>query len=519
MYKVLLVDDERIITDGMAKVIDWESIGTTLIGTARNGIEAFSVIEQKQPDIVISDIKMPGMNGLELVEKVNSVFPHIRFILLSGFSEFDYAKQAMAYGVKHYLLKPCNEHSIMNAVTELCEELTQRQKREQFVQQMKVTLESVMPYAKEQMLKEIVTNQYENKDLGYYHKLFQLDLHSIKVRLVLFQLEGEFHFEHIFAIKNIVEHILASYILSCTVGQNVLLLIEDEDDTLNFHRQIENIKKTYFQYYQLDCTIAISDEGSISHANKLYKEALDCLAYRFYLNEGGIITTKDISNPCNLAEGDFYFDDQNFCRLVKSGSWEDVKKEISTFINHLIYLKLDIHTTKSYVIQLFNSMIRLCEAEQMNKYLVQLTVLLEMETIQTMKTFFESVAQEITSMFYNQNRKKHSAIINKVIEIIDKHIGNQHLSLHWVANEMLYMNADYLGKLFKKETGEKFSNYLTKQRIEMAIKLIEKENDVKVFEIAEKIGYGENPQYFSQVFKKHTGYTPSEYKRESLQGQ
>ncbi|WP_066053596.1 response regulator [Robertmurraya korlensis] len=518
MYKVLLVDDERIITDGMSKVIDWESIGTNLMGTARNGIEAFSVIEQKQPDIVISDIKMPGMNGLELVEKVNSVFPDIRFILLSGFSEFDYAKQAMAYGVKHYLLKPCNEHSIMDAVTELCEELTQRQNREQFVNKMKVTLESVMPYAKEQMLKEIVTNQYENKDLDYYHKLFQLDLHSSNVRMVLFQLEGEFQFEQMFAIKNIAEHIFDSFILSCTVGQTVLFLIEDSVDTRNLHNQIEKIKKTFFQYYRMDCTIAITDEGNIRHANKLYKEALDCLAYRFYLNEGGIITSKDISNPYGFAEGDFYFDDQKFCRLVKSGSWEDVKKEISTFINHLIYLKLDIHTTKSYVIQLFNAMIRLCEATEMNKYLAQLTILLEMETIQSMKAFFESVAEEITFLFYNQNKNKHSAIINKVFEIIEKHIGNQHLSLHWVANEMLYMNADYLGKLFKKETGEKFSNYITKQRIELAIELIEKENDVKVFELAEKIGYGDNPQYFSQVFKKHTGYTPSEYKKESLQG-
>ncbi|MEH6992891.1 helix-turn-helix domain-containing protein, partial [Neobacillus drentensis] len=132
--------------------------------------------------------------------------------------------------------------------------------------------------------------------------------------------------------------------------------------------------------------------------------------------------------------------------------------------------------------------------------------------------FFESVAQVITLSFFEHNNNKHSTIINKVIETINQYIGNQNLSLHWVANEMLYMNADYLGKLFKKETGEKFSNYITRLRIELAINLIEKENDVKVFEIAEKIGYGENPQYFSQVFKKHTGFTPSEYKRESLQG-
>jgi two-component system, response regulator YesN len=518
MYKVLLVDDERIITDGMSKVINWESMGTNLIGTARNGIEAFSIIEQKKPDIVISDIKMPGMNGLELVAKVHSVFPEIRFVLLSGFSEFDYAKQAMQYGVKHYLLKPCNENTIMDAVTEICEDLKQIQNREQFIQKMKGTLESVLPYAKEQLLKDYITNHYENKNLEYYQKLFNIDINTPSVRLVLFQLEGNFEFEHMFAIKNIAEHIFDSYILSCTVGETILFLLEDDSNYPKLHAQIEKIKKTFYQYYQIDSTVAISDNGKLSNANKLYNEALDCLTYRFYLGEGGIITKKDISYQNTSGELEFYFDDQTFCRLMKSGSWIDVNKEIMTFFTHLIDLRLDINITKSYVIQLFNAMIRLCEPKEMNTYLTKLTQLLEIDTIQNLRAFFESVAQEITLSFFDQNNNKHSTIINKVIETIHKYIGNQNLSLHWVANEMLYMNADYLGKLFKKETGEKFSNYITRLRIELAISLIEKESDVKVFEIAEKIGYGENPQYFSQVFKKHTGFTPSEYKRESLQG-
>ena len=518
MYKVLLVDDERIITDGMSKVINWESMGTNLIGTARNGIEAFSIIEQKKPDIVISDIKMPGMNGLELVAKVHSVFPEIRFVLLSGFSEFDYAKQAMQYGVKHYLLKPCNENTIMDAVTEICEDLKQIQNREQFIQKMKGTLESVLPYAKEQLLKDYITNHYENKNLEYYQKLFNIDINTPSVRLVLFQLEGNFEFEHMFAMKNIAEHIFDSYILSCTVGETILFLLEDDSNYPKLHAQIEKIKKTFYQYYRIDSTVAISDNGKLSNANKLYNEALDCLTYRFYLGEGGIITKKDISYQNTSGELEFYFDDQTFCRLVKSGSWIDVNKEIMTFFTHLIDLRLDINITKSYVIQLFNAMIRLCEPKEMNTYLTKLTQLLEIDTIQNLRAFFESVAQEITLSFFDQNNNKHSTIINKVIETIHKYIGNQNLSLHWVANEMLYMNADYLGKLFKKETGEKFSNYITRLRIELAISLIEKESDVKVFEIAEKIGYGENPQYFSQVFKKHTGFTPSEYKRESLQG-
>lgn len=518
MFKILLVDDERIITEGISKVIDWESMGTNLIGTARNGIEAFNMIEEKQPDIVISDIKMPGMNGLELVSKVHRTYPDIRFILLSGFSEFDYAKQAMEFGVKHYLLKPCNENAIMDAVIELCNELKQDQDREQFINEMKGTLLSVLPYAKEQLLKEFITNHYENKNLDYYQKLLQTDVTTTEVRLVLFQLEGDFQFEHMFAIKNIAENIFEKYLISCTVGETILFLLEEDLHTSNLHSSIEKIKKVFYQYYRMDTTIAISETGNILHSNKLYQDALDCLSYRFYLGEGGVITKKDIANQGQSDYLEFYYDDQNYCRLVKSGCWEDVNKEIITFFQHLTELRLDINNTKSFVIQLFNSMIRLCEPKEMNMYLMKLSLLLEMDTIQNMKFLFESVAHEITNSFYLSNKNKHSAIINKVIEIIEQHISNQNLSLHWVANEMLYMNADYLGKLFKKETGEKFSNFLTRLRIEMAIKLIVNHNDVKVFEIAEKIGYGENPQYFSQVFKKHTGYTPSEYKKESLQG-
>jgi len=518
MFKVLLVDDERIITEGMSKVINWESIGTNLIGTARNGIEAYNVIEQQRPHIVISDIKMPGMNGIELASKVHRTFPEIRFIMLSGFSEFDYAKQAMEYGVKHYLLKPCNENTIMDAVTEICTELKQNQEREQFVKNMSGTLETVLPYAKEQLLKEFITNHYENKNLDYYQRLFQLDVTTAKVRLVLFQLEGNFQFEHMFAIKNIAEHIFDSYLLSCTVGETILFLLSGELHTTKLHPQIDRIKKTFSQYYQIDTTVAISETGNIPNANKLYKEALDCLSYRFYLGEGGVIMKKDIAYQSHSDALEFYYDGENFCRLVKSGCWDDIKHEIIKFFQQLTELRLDINNTKSYVIQLFNSMIRLCDPKEMNMYLTKLSILLEMDTIQNMKAFFESVAYSITISFYEQNRNKHSAIINKVIEIINLHIGNQNLSLNWVANEMLYMNPDYLGKLFKKETGEKFSNYLTRLRIEMAMKLIGSENDVKVFEIAEKIGYGENPQYFSQVFKKHTGYTPSDYKKESLQG-
>ncbi|GGH86937.1 two-component system response regulator YesN [Pullulanibacillus pueri] len=518
MFKVMLVDDERIIVDGISKVIKWESLGTRLIGTARNGIEAYEIIKQNRPDIVISDIKMPGMNGLELVKKVNNTFPETKFILLSGFSEFDYAKQAMEFGVKHYLLKPCNEKNIIAALGEICGELNQASEHEQFIQRMKDTLEDVLPYAKEQKLKEFVTNINENSDLSSYQHLFQTDLMMTNVRLMLFQLEGDFQYEQLFALKNISEHTFETYTLCCTVGELILILIKDVEAYIEIQRKLERIRETFFQYYKLDCTIAVSDSGKLNHANKLYKEALECLHYRFYLGEGSIITTRDIGIRNSPDQKAVYYDDQKFCRLVKSGCWEDVELEIHDFFKRLIDLRIDTYATKSYVIQLFNAMIRLCDSKKMNTYLSKLPILLEMETIQAMQSFFQTIANELTGYFYHQNKNKHSSIINQVIEIVKEHISDPNLNLQWVANEMLYMNADYLGKLFKKETGEKFTNFLTRIRIDTAIHMLETQSDVKIFELADQLGFGENSQYFSQVFKKQTGFTPSEYKREMAYG-
>ncbi|MBS4208340.1 response regulator transcription factor [Bacillus sp. FJAT-50079] len=514
MYKVLLVDDERIILDGISSFIPWEEVGTTLIGTAKNGIEAFNMIENNQPHIVITDIKMPGMNGLELVNKTFHTYPNIRFIMLSGFGEFDYAKQAMKYGVKHYLVKPCNEQMILAAMKEIIADFEQKKQQEKFVMDMKERLDHVLPYAKEQLFKEFVTRDiYGERDLNYYQRIFRLELDNPAIKLILFQIEGNFDFEHMFAIKNISEHILANIILSCTIKDYILIIIKDCHEELQTY--MNQIRHTFYTYYQLDMTIAVSQSGKLDEAKTLYKEALECLQHRFYIGEGTIITKADISTQTVKTHTDISYDEQTFCLLIKSGRWDDAKNQLTVFFEQLYENRLDIQLTKSYVIQLFNSMIRLCEPDQMNSYLVNLSQFLEMETIQQMEKLFDNIAKEITMQFYEQNKHTHSSIVQKIMQAVEEEIGNPELSLNFIAQEELYMSADYVGKLFKKETGERFSNYVSRVRIEKAMDIIQKGNDVKIFELAEKLGYSD-PQYFSQVFKKLTGFTPSEYRKESL---
>ncbi|GJM68592.1 putative transcriptional regulatory protein YesN [Paenibacillus macerans] len=407
-YKVLLADDEQIIVQGISSIVDWEALDTELVATAENGIDAYEKMARLEPDIVISDIRMPGMDGLSLVSKAHQEFPAMKFILLSGYSEFEYARTAMRYGVKNYLLKPCNEDKITAALQEIIHDLEQEKAQDTLVSQLQEKYAKAQPLIKAHLLTEFLAGRnYSNNDLSFYQQLFDVEIHHQRVRLVLFKPEGSYSYEHLFAIKNIGAEILDSVLLSMNMGENAVFLIEDDHDAEKLRQKIERIKELACQYFKKDTTVAISEGDHIHNAGKLYREAMECLEHRFYLGEGSIITRKDV-----LA--------------------------------------------------------------------------------------FKS---------------KHSSVIIRVIEVLAENLGNPALSLKMVANEILYMNPDYLGKLFKQETGQRFSTYLTKLRIEKAVEHIAKMDDVKVGTLAEIVGFGDNPQYFSQVFKKYTGCTPSEYRK------
>jgi two-component system response regulator YesN len=514
MYKVLLVDDERMILEGISVIINWEAYGTVLSGTARNGLEAFDYISREQPDIVISDIRMPGMDGLQLVEKTKELYPSTKFILLSGFDEFAYAQKAMGFGVQHYLLKPCNEQHIGQALQETVTEIESRERRKHFLQNMEHEFKKMMPHVKQQFLKELVTNKtYGNRDWDDFKRLFNLTLDQQKVRILLFQLEGTFEFEHIFALKNIAEDIIGQQILllGTTINKHVLILIKDELETAMLFNIIEDIRTTFGGFYHVETTTALSEAGEIKQTRQLYRETLICLNHRFYLGEGSLITQKDIRLSPQSEQDTFEIDEERIVLLIKTGRWEEVDAELNTILNDLKERRLEPTVTKSYLIQLYLSIIRQSETDRLQDYLKQVVNMEEMDTLDSLRIFICEAARDITHSNYDLNRGINSKVIKRVTDVIEENLENPGLSLLWVANEMIYMNADYLGKLFKKETGEKFSNYVMKARIEKAVECMRQDKDLKVFELAEKLGFGDNPQYFSQVFKRFTGLTPSEF--------
>jgi two-component system response regulator YesN len=515
MYKVLLVDDEKIILQGISTLVEWDKLGTKLIGTAFNGKQAYEMVQQELPDIIITDIKMPVMNGIELIKRVKASYPKIRFIILSGHEEFDFAKQAMEHEVKYYLLKPCNHHKISDVLTSLVDELMVENKKESYIQNTIHHLEKALPQIKEQFLKELLTNKsYGAKEWDYYRELLNRKGIQNSVKLILLEINKANEYIYLFALKNIVSEIVEqtnSVLLSTTLDGRVVLLIEEQpnDQIIDALKQVQQI---FSYYYSFTLTIAISDSGEIAGLRQLYQQTMECLKHRFYYGEGSILTRCDLRSQAVSGE-EPQFDHEYLVYALRSGNVLEVEQYTHEFFKQLISKLYDIELVKAYSMEMYIVIIRQAESLEMDEYFKRIILLQSMETLEQVKSFIGEVASEIAHRFYESQLSSQSQIVRRMLQYVNDNIADESISLLKLANEIMYMNADYLGKLFKKDTGFRFTTYIVHTRIELAKKLITSKDDAIILEIAEQIGFGNNPKYFSQVFKKETGYTPSDYKR------
>lgn len=514
MYKVLLVDDERIIREGIAAIIEWENHGFTLTGSAQNGIEALEMIKADTPHIVITDIKMPVLDGLALIAEAKKIQPQVIFVVLSGYGEFELANEAMKYGVRHYLLKPCNENKIIEVLDDIRNEIIQRENRDEFLKRNKQNLEKVLPLVREQFFRDFIMNRaYTKTELEYFFGL--LGIEKCSIRLLLFRPEGEYEFEEMLALGNIINEVvgLDSVCFSTIVRNQILILMKDVNDDI-LSELILKVKKTFLYYNGKEVTVSYSESGTFEAAPQMYREAYECLKYSFYLGEGSVITKKDIEPKSEKpANNDLVFDYEKIAFAVKSGNQEDYSKELDSFFQELKTAKCEINLLKTYCMELFLTIIRQCKPEEMDQLGSKAVELMAMNSFDEICEFLRKTGDRLAKANYEGMVKRHSKIASAIIKHINENLENEELSLKWLANEVLFMNVGYLSKLFSKEVGEKFSRYLVKARMEKAKELIEEYGDEKIYEVAQKVGLGDNPQYFSQLFKKYTGLTPTEYKK------
>ncbi|WP_062047597.1 helix-turn-helix transcriptional regulator [Bacillus sp. JCM 19034] len=218
------------------------------------------------------------------------------------------------------------------------------------------------------------------------------------------------------------------------------------------------------------------------------------------------------SDQYTFSENDseyYHYDELKLIRMLKAGNIEEALVEIEYLLNRMKEQRLIPGLVKSYFTHLYLSIVKRNVSFSSKD---RIEAMVSIENIKAIHEFIP-LFKDLFTRFYLVNSKEksktYSEVVEKMLVIVDENLGNPNLTLQLVAKQ-LYMNVDYLGKRFKREMNVKFSTYVTNKRIEKAVEMIEEENDIRVFELAERLGYGDNPQYFSQLFKKITGLTPSD---------
>ncbi|UOQ85264.1 response regulator [Gracilibacillus salinarum] len=507
MYKVLLVDDERTILDGISMLINWSQHNVQLIGKAMNGVEAFQLIEEETPDIVITDIRMPGLDGIGLVEKAVEKYPHIKWIFLSGYSDFKYAQQAMRFGVRHYLLKPCNESQISDSLVQVVSEIDEELKANEYLQNIQDEALKIYDYEHQEIMKKYFSYQALPGELQDQIKsVLKERFGNQMINLIVFQPLSKLNY-------SCLEKILSVYLSDASKTTSLGIIIEDSVIILEGEPESRNHlseRFTALQHANID-SFVISSEFDVERFMQEKITIQDFKNQTFYYDESQIISTNNwIDFETEICTRNLV-DVDKLALSVKKGELKQANSMIELFANYLKEDKIDPHLTKGYFIQVY---LLLMTRNNSNLDENKIEIINRLESFQHLhqyRSFFHDLFQSI--MDNKQKEVQFSKVVRDMLDCIDQEIENPELTIQWLGQERIYMNPDYLGKLFKKEVGQRFSSYLTNARINKAVEIIENEENIKVFELAERLGFGSNPQYFSQLFKKIKGYTPSKVLR------
>lgn len=368
----------------------------------------------------------------------------------------------------------------------------------------------VKPIIKEQLLKEYILGAGDTDEVfDVYCKMFGADK-DMPVRMFIVYPEDERESDEMFFFKNAVEQTVGSeHLILNTVVKDYILVITDITQSADILVQIDKISRLIKSCYKTDVFMLYGNKTELYKIDEKYAQLEKCLDYAFYASDEKILYAEDIK----INSGDAVLEPQYALieKQVRNSDYEKSAELIEKFFDDLEIAAAVPAVAKTYCLELYVCIIRCCAVDKISEYMKGIVTIQNQRYLSDIREFVLKKTNEIIST--NVPRKNiYSSLVREALAVIDENISNENLSLRWIAGSVLYTNVDYLGKLFKKETGKNFSHYVMEKRMEMAKKLILSGSKDRIYEIAENVGYGLNPQYFSQVFKKYTGYSPLEYR-------
>lgn len=538
MIKVVIVDDEMLIRVGIKSCIDWEEHGFEIAGQAGNGLKALEIIEATRPDIVMTDIKMPKMDGLELISEVRKRFPSIKIIVLSCYNEIDYVKKAIKLGAEDYILKLSLEPEILLEVLSKVKQLIQSEYHNDNTSRNTKNESRENQYIiKEDIYRKMISGSIRYED-------FAKELSSLGICIdsgsniviccgiddhsyapVMSKMDDQYLFK--FSVINILEESISSF-ANCDIaeveeGEYIILLrrlkTSDElcskDLITGYLKKINNSLKNYLN---ISISFGVNPEPiEYTRIRETYFKARAAMKHKFYYGRESIIFYNDIGEFDNKELLFTYSNEKSLLGRLEDFDELGVNAIINVFFNRISECKTsDPEKVRKVSLDIFHSLMKFAKKFDVKAKFISdnfsvhpLDFLMTSETISDIAVYFGEFINKLFEFIYCQQLEAKRPEIIKLQKYIAENIS-ENITLD-KASKISNISKCYLSSIFKKETGEVFVDYVNKTKMERAKTLIQ-ENGLKSCEAAEKVGINDD-SYFSKLFKKHIGVCPSKLLR------
>lgn len=535
MLKIMIIDDEFYFREALKVSIPWNELGFDVCAEAKNGKDAMEKALEFKPDIMLVDINMPIMDGLEFVRNVNEKGIDSKIIILTGHSEFNYAKQAVQLGVNNYILKPINDEELIKSLIETKEIIEKEASIKVEVGRLRQQVKDSLPLLKEKQLNELIQGNFIRGKQETIKKMeyLNINIHSEYFQVVAIELE----YEDIhgwndddrqlwkFAVSNISQEVLAeryAFNMCYDTEDRICIIIGIDDiesqndiNTLLYNR-LELISNAVQKHLGFTVSIGIgSVKNELFDIPASYKESIVALKNKLTMGKNKIIPYGTVSDSIikgNLFTGEHrsqlllnlrIVDETEVQKLIKQIFIEMRNENIHHEIIFVVCIEL-VAVCLEYVVETglsFNDILP-------NNRLNIIEELQSKGSIEEMEVWILEIYRHTLDLTKRNRSSKVSKLIDEVKSYIADNYHNSYLSIDEIAGK-LFVNYAHLCFIFKRDTGVTINEYLTELRIKKAKELFDN-GDTLVLKVASKVGYAD-ANYFGKCFKKFYGLAPSKY--------
>lgn len=534
MLRVFLAEDETIIRETLRDTVPWVQCGYTFAGEAADGEMALPLIQKLRPDVLITDIRMPFMDGLALSKLVLQEFPQMKVIILSGYDDFEYAQKAIGLGVERYLLKPITKSTLMGVLEEVREKIQGERAQQNYLTQFHQEAQDYEQYARRRLFERIVGGQLSVPQIYEQAEKLDLDLRAQCYDIVLVSsmperdAGAEAYSEPGARIRDgLVAHFLKhpEYVLfRWNLASYAVLLLGDRDDMDRLLRRcVDKVRSLYETYGpERKWYVAVGTPTQrLSTLPGCFEEVSRLWAYRHILPEQHVFSTQTVSTLTGTGS-DHDLSGLDMAKVnpaVLTGVLHSAStQEISSFVDEYIlsladalesmpfcqYLMLSARFTATQFAESLGT-----GQKDFLASLNCLNMVGQRVSTDDLKRYLSDILLRAIELRDNLAGSQYKSLLKQAVDYIDKNFRREDISLNRVAKEV-NISPNYLSAVFSQEMGTTFVEYLTAKRMEKARELL-RNSDLRSGEIATAVGYKDS-HYFSFLFKKTQGCTPRDYR-------